>query len=154
MPEYDATATDYALALTLGYRFAASGALTCGIEGNLDLMSGNTMSGSGIDVCTGNSPSWCEVDKVLRLRGTMTNAFGAGNELTTSVGLVIVKGRSENGGGNYLDTTGRGVSVGVAWQKVGMPLRVDLNYDAVRDDNQDFYERDLDMVGLRVSYMF
>ncbi len=35
-----------------------------------------------------------------------------------------------------------------------MPLRVDLNYDAVRDDNQNFYERDLDMIGLRVSYMF
>ncbi len=154
VPEYDATATDYSLALTLGYRFAAAGALTYGIEGNLDLSSGNTMSGSGIDTCTGNSPSWCEVDTVLRLRGTMTNAFGAGNELTTSVGLVIVKGRSENGGGNYLDTTGRGVSVGVAWQKVGMPLRVDLNYDAVRDDNQNFYERDLDMIGLRVSYMF
>jgi len=65
-----------------------------------------------------------------------------------------VQGRSENGPGNYLDTTGRGISVGFAWQKDGMPVRIDLNYDAVRDDNQTAYERDLDMVGLRVSYMF
>jgi len=154
VPEYDATATDYSLALTLGYRFAASGALTYGIEGNLDVSSGNTMSGSGIDACTGNSPSWCEVDTVLRLRGTMTNVFGGGSELTTSVGLVMVQGRSENGELNYLSTTGRGFSIGLAWQKVGMPVRVDLNYDAVRDDNQTSFERELDMIGLRVSYMF
>ena len=154
VPEYDATATDYSLALTLGYRFAASGALTYGIEGNLDLSSGNTMSGDGIDACTGNSPSWCEADTVLRLRGTMTNAFGGGNELTTSLGLVMAKGRSENGGGNYLSTTGRGLSIGLAWQKDGTPLRIDLNYDRIRDDNQKAFERDLDMIGLRVSYMF
>ena len=36
----------------------------------------------------------------------------------------------------------------------GMPVRVDVNYDAIRDDNQPAYERDLDLVGLRVSYMF
>lgn len=154
VPEYDATATDYSLALTLGYRFAASGALTYGIEGNLDLGSGNTMSGEGIDTCTGNSPSWCEVDTVLRLRGTMTNSFGGGNELTASLGMVMVKGRTENGLAGYLSTTGQGVSLGLSWQKDGMPLRIDLNYDVVRNDNQDYFERDLDMIGLRVSYMF
>lgn len=154
VPFFDAKATDYSLALTLGYRFAASGPMTFGIESNLDLMSGNNMEDSGTPSCAGVSPSWCEVDAAFRLRGTMTNDLAGGNHLTTSLGVVVVQGRSENGPGNNLDTTGRGISVGFAWQKDGMPVRIDLNYDAVRDDNQTVYERDLDIVGLRVSYMF
>jgi hypothetical protein len=154
VPFYEARATDYSLALTLGYRFATSGPVTFGIEGNLDLMSGNNMADSGLASCTGVSPSWCEVDTALRLRGTMTSDLAGGNHLTTSLGLVVVKGRAESGPGNNVDTTGRGVSVGVAWERDGSPLRVDLNYDAIRSDNQTMYDRDLDMIGLRVSYMF
>lgn len=151
---FDAKATDYSLALTLGYRFAASGPLTFGIEGNLDLLSGKNMADGGLPSCAGTSPSWCEVESAFRLRGTMTNEMTGGSHLTTSLGVVVMQGRTENGGGNYLDTTGRGVSVGLAWQKDGMPIRIDLNYDAIRDDNQTAYERELNLVGLRVSYMF
>jgi hypothetical protein len=156
VPEYDASVTDFSLALTAGYRFASAGPMTYGIEGNLDLMSANTMSDSGTDACTGSSPSWCEIDAAFRLRGTLTADYVGGNRWTASLGAVVVQGRSENGGGNYLDTRGRGVSVGIAWERpdAGMPVRVDLNYDAVRDDNQPAYERELDMIGLRVSYMF
>jgi hypothetical protein len=151
---YDATATDVALALTAGYRFATAGNLTYGIEGNLDIMSGNLMSDS-IDACTDWSPTWCEVDAALRLRGTMASDLG-GSRLTASLGAVVVRGLAENGPGNYVDTTGRGLSVGVAWEKLdgSLPVRVDLNYDAIRHDNQTEYDRSLDMVGLRVSYMF
>ena len=35
-----------------------------------------------------------------------------------------------------------------------MPVRVDLNYDAIREDDANNYDRDLDMIGLRLSYMF
>lgn len=151
---YTATAADASLALTAGYRFAGSGALTFGIEGNLDILGGATMN-DGTDACTGSSPSWCTVDTVLRLRGTLTNQLANGGQLTSSLGVVMVKGVSENNPGNNLDTTGRGLSVGLGWQPAGgMPLRIDVNYDAIRDDNQPLYERDLDLVGLRVSYMF
>lgn len=151
---YTATATDASLALTAGYRFAGSGAQTYGIEGNLDILGGQTMN-DGTDACTGTSPSWCTVDTVLRLRGTLTNQLAGGAELTTSLGFVVVKGVSENNPGNNLDTTGRGLSVGLGWQPSGgMPMRIDVNYDAIRDDNQPLYERDLDLIGLRVSYMF
>ena len=104
---YTATATDASLALTAGYRFAGSDALTFGIEGNLDFLGGQTMN-DGTDACTGTSPSWCTVDTVLRLRGTLTNQLANGGQLTSSLGFVMVKGVTENGFGNYLDTTGRG----------------------------------------------
>lgn len=151
---YTATATDASLALTAGYRFAGSDALTFGIEGNLDILGGQTMN-DGTDACTGTSPSWCSVDTVLRLRGTLTNQLANGGQLTSSLGFVMVKGISENGPGNNLDTTGRGLSVGLGWQPTGgMPVRIDVNYDAIRDDNQPLFERDLDLIGLRVSYLF
>lgn len=156
VPEYDASVTDFSLALTAGYRFASAGPLTYGVEGNLDLMAGNVMEDNGTDACTGSSPSWCEVDAAFRLRGTLTADYVGGNRWTASLGVVVVQGLSENGGGNYLDTRGQGVSVGIAWERpdAGLPVRVDLNYDAVRDDNQPAYDRNLDMIGLRVSYMF
>ena len=151
---YTATATDLSLALTAGYRFAGPGALSYGIEGNLDILGGATMN-DGADACTGTSPSWCTVDTVLRLRGTLTNQLAGGGQLTWSLGAVVVKGVTENGPGNNLDTTGRGLSVGLGWQPAGgMPVRLDVNYDAIRDDNPPDYERDLDLVGLRVSYLF
>jgi hypothetical protein len=73
-----------------------------------------------------------------------------------SLGAVVVQGRLENGGGNYLDSVGRGVSVGVAWERLygGKPVRADLNYDSIQSDNNSDHDRSLDMVGLRVSYMF
>lgn len=150
---YTATATDVSLALTAGYRFAGSGPLTFGIEGNLDILGGATMS-DGTDACTGTSPSWCTIDTVVRLRGTLTTELANGSRLTSSLGAVMVKGISENGPGNNLDTTGHGLSIGLGWEPAAMPVRVDVNYDAIRDDNQPAYERDLDLIGLRVSYMF
>lgn len=150
---YTATATDVSLALTAGYRFAGTEKLSFGIEGNLDLLGGATMK-DGTDACTGTSPSWCTVDTVLRLRGTMTTQLAGGSSLTTSLGAVQVKGVSENGPGNNLDTTGHGLSIGLGWEAAGTPLRIDVNYDAIRDDDQPAYERDLDLIGLRVSYMF
>jgi len=155
VPGFDPTVTDFGLALTAGYRFATVGNLTYGFEGNLDLMGGKLM-GDYVDACEDESPTWCEVDAALRLRGTLSTDLANGSRLTTSLGAVVVRGRAEDGPGNYLDTTGRGLSIGVAWEKLDgrMPLRVDLNYDAVRKDNATAYERELDMIGLRLSYMF
>ena len=151
---YTAKANDVSLALTAGYRFAGSSDLSFGIEGNLDILGGKTMSGDN-DACTGSSPSWCSVDTVLRLRGTLTTELANGSRLTSSRGAVMVRGVSENGPGNNLDTTGRGVSIGLGWEpSAGLPVRVDVNYDSIKSDNQKAYERDLDLVGLRVSYMF
>lgn len=150
---YTATATDVSLALTAGYRFAGTEKLSFGIEGNLDLLGGATMK-DGTDACTGTSPSWCTIDTVLRLRGTLTTQLAGGSRLTSSLGAVLVKGVSENGPGNNLDTTGNGYSFGFGWEAAGQPVRVDLNFDVIRDDDQPAYERDLDLVGLRLSYMF
>jgi len=156
-PDDDFSATDYGLALTAGYRFAAVGNLTYGIEGNLDLMGGNRMSTSGgSDTCTNQSPSWCEVDAVLRLRGTFSTSLANGARLTTSLGAAVVRGLAEDGPDNYVDATGRGLSLGIAWEQVGsrVPVRVDLNYDAIHTDDANLYDRDLNMLGLRVSYLF
>lgn len=152
---YEPSATDFALALTAGYRFPSAGTLAYGIEGNLDLMSSKLMS-DVIDACASNGPTWCEVDAALRLRGTLTTDLSGGGRLTTSLGAVVVRGRAEDGPGIFVDATGRGISLGVAWEQVGgrVPVRVDLNYDAVRQDNTNNFDRELDMIGLRVSYMF
>lgn len=150
--DYTATATDVSLALTAGYRFSGAQQLAFGVEGNLDFPGGKTMS-DGTDACTGTSPSWCSIDVVLRLRSTLTAQLASG-ELTTSLGAVLVKGVSENGPGNNLDTTGRGISAGISFAPGELPVRFDLNYDTIKSDNQPAYERDLDLIGLRVSYMF
>lgn len=152
---YEPSATDYGIALTAGYRFASAGTLAYGVEGNLDLMSGKLMS-DGDDACTSVAPTWCEVDAVFRLRGTMTSELANGSRLMGSLGAAIVHGRAEDGPGTYVSTTGRGLSLGLSWEQVGgsVPVRVDLNYDAIREDDANNYDRDLDMIGLRLSYMF
>ena len=135
-PNYEPTATDYGLALTAGYRFASAGNLTYGVEGNLDLMSGKLMS-DGIDACNSAGPTWCEIDVTLRLRGTATTELANGARLMGSLGAAIVQGRAEDGAGVFVDAMGRGLSLGVSWENVGgnMPVRVDLNYDAIRIDD-------------------
>ena len=151
---YDAQATDTSLALTAGYRFAGDGLFTMGIEGNLDVLTGKTMN-DGTDACTGTSPSWCEVNSVVRLRATLTHDLANGSRLVSSAGVAVARGVTENGPGNNLDTVGRGLSFGLGWEQVGsLPVRVDVNYDAIKHDNQQAFDRKLDLVGLRVSYMF
>lgn len=152
---FEPSATDYALALTAGYRFPSAGTLAYGIEGNLDLMTGNLMS-DGSDACTSVAPTWCEVNATARLRGTMSSDLASGGRVTASLGAVMVSGRAEDGPDTYVDAIGRGLSFGVAWENLGggMPVRVDLNYDAIREDDANNYDRKLDMIGLRVSYMF
>ena len=156
VPSFEGTATDVSLALTAGYRFASADNLSYGIEGNLDFLGGRTMSDSSFDACAGISPSWCEVNTVFRLRGTLTSQLASGSLMTVSLGGVLVQGVSENGPGNNLDTTGNGLSLGLGWEQQGgaMPMRIDVNYDAIRNDDQPAYDRELDMFGLRVSYMF
>lgn len=155
VPGFEATATDYGLALTAGYRFASVGNLTYGFEGNLDIMAGKLMS-DYVDACTDESPTWCETDATLRLRGTLSTDLAGGARLMGSLGAALVQGRAEDGPGNYVDATGRGLSLGVSWEQVGgnLPVRVDVNYDAIRIDDANLYDRKLDMIGLRVSYMF
>ncbi|TAG20889.1 MAG: hypothetical protein EAZ40_09385 [Rhodobacterales bacterium] len=152
---FEPSARDFGLALTAGYRLASAGTLSFGVEGNLDLMSGKLMS-DGNNACASFAPTWCEVDVTARLRGTMSTELSGGSRLTSSLGAVVVRGRAEDGPGNFVSTIGRGLSLGVAWEQVGggLPVRVDLNYDSVKTDNANNFDRSLDMVGLRVSYMF
>ncbi len=152
---FEANATDLSLALTAGYRLPGSGALSFGVEGNLDLHTGKLMS-DGADACTSTSPTWCEVDATARLRLTIGSELAGGNTVTASLGAVAVSGRLEANPGDFRSSTGEGLSVGLAWEHLygGAPVRVDLNYDSIRSDSNPTYERSLDMVGLRVSYMF
>lgn len=148
---YEPTGRDAGLALTLGYRFPAAGTMAFGVEANLDLTSGKRMSNS----CASIGPAWCDVENILRLRGTMTFDLGEGGQLTTSLGAVRVGGVSEDNPLLFVDTVGRGVSVGLGWQaQGGMPLRYDLNIDRITSDDTPNYDRSLDLIGLRVSYMF
>lgn len=153
VPVVTSKGSDVSLALTAGYRFAGSGPLTYGVEGNLDILGGETLNGcrDGVAII---SPNWCTIETVARLRGTLTTELANGSRLTSSLGAVMVMGTSENSPGYHPDTTGHGLSLGFGWEPAAMPVRVDVNYDAIRDDNQPAYERDLDLMGLRVSYMF
>lgn len=155
-PDNEASGTEAALALTAGYRFAGANGLSYGIEGNLDIQAGGTMSFPGRDACTDFSPTWCAVDTVFRVRGTLGTTLATGDLLMASVGGVMVKGTAEDGPGNYVDTTGTGLSLGLSWQSgnVALPVRVDLNFDRINSDDADLFDRDLDLIGLRVSYMF
>lgn len=147
---YEPSGKDAGLALTLGYSFPASGNLSYGVEANLDLTSGKRMDQS----CISTGPAWCDVDSTLRLRGTFSTAVGSG-DLTVSLGAVMIKGVAEDGPGTFVDATGRGVSVGLALQGKGsLPLRYDLNIDRIISDDTPNYDRSLDVIGLRVSYMF
>lgn len=154
-PDYDMAVTDFGLALTAGYRFATVGTLTYGLEGNLDIQGGKRMSDGPAEACSGVTPSWCEIDTIARLRATVSSDLSSGNRWTASLGAAIVSGLAEDNPGVYVDTVGRGLSLGVAWEKTaGLPVRVDVNYDAIRKDDANNYTRDLDILGLRLSYMF
>lgn len=153
VPVVTSTVTDVSLALTAGYRFTASGPLTFGVEGNLDILGGETLNGCRDGVAIA-SPNWCTLETVARLRGTFTTELANGSRLTSSLGAVMVMGTSEISPGIHPDTTGHGLSLGFGWEPAAAPVRVDVNYDTIRDDDQPEYERDLDLIGLRVSYMF
>jgi hypothetical protein len=146
---YEVSGTDAGLALTLGYRFAGAGNLSYGVEGNLDVTSGKRMDQS----CASTGPAWCDIDRTFRLRGTVTGAAGGG-DFTASLGLVMIQGIAEDGPGTFVDATGRGLSLGLGWQGSAMPIRYDLNIDRITNDNTPNYDRSLNVVGLRMSYMF
>jgi hypothetical protein len=155
VPGFEGQATDTSLALTLGYRWPQAGVVFYGVEGNLDFHTGNLMNDS-VDACTSTSPTWCEVDSTARLRVTIGHELAGGSTVMAHIGAVAVSGRLEANPGDFRDSTGRGASVGVSWERLygAVPLRVDLNYDSIRSDSNPTYERSLDMIGLRVSYMF
>ena len=75
-------------------------------------MEANTLN-TWIDACTNFSPTWCEVDTVLRLRATLTTGLGNGM-VTPSPGAAAIRGRAKAGGEDYVDATGQGLSLGVA----------------------------------------
>ncbi len=155
-------ATDYSLALTAGYRFASPGTLHFGIEGNLDVFDGKTMFDDtfqdiGRAACDNAAPTWCSIDTVLRLRGTVSTDLANGSRVMASIGAVAVQGWGEQGNSDYKDTHGTGMSWGLSWEappSLGAPVRVDVNWDSIKNDNLERFDQTLDMVGLRMSYMF
>ncbi|MCB6179855.1 porin family protein [Rhodobacter sp. Har01] len=155
VPDFEAEATDLSLALTAGYRLSQTGTMFYGVEGNLDLHTGKLMS-DGADACTSTSPTWCEVNATARLRATFGTTLSGGSTVMASLGFAAVSGRLEANPGDYRDSVGRGTSVGVSWERLygAHTVRMDLNYDRINTDDDPTYDRSLDMVGLRVSYMF
>jgi hypothetical protein len=151
VPEFEAKAVDVSLALTAGLRTSNG----FGIEANADILSSNLMEIDGSEACNGQSPTWCEIGSIVRLRGTASTSLDDGSQLMVSGGLVRVTGVSENNPGNLLDTIGQGISFGLSWQMANKPMRIDVNYDIISNDsNSDFYERNLEVSGIRLSYMF
>lgn len=154
---FTADGRDYSIALTAGYRFATGAPLSFGIEGNLDALTGKTMADpSGREACDNASPTWCEVDTVLRLRGTVSGLLANGSRIMASAGPVVVSGRAEEHNSSFKTTRGDGMSLGLSWENANdaFPVRIDLNVDRIRNDNLPPFSRTLDMVGLRASYMF
>lgn len=98
---------------------------------------------------------------MLRSRGALATDLANGSRVTGWLGLVSVSGLAEDGPATFADTTGTGPSLGEGWRGVAwkaaqasLPQRVDVNYDWITSDDADRYERDLDMVNLRMSCMF
>lgn len=153
---FQATSTDFAFALTAGYRWSLPNTAFWGVEANVDFGTGELMSDDGIDACTDISPDWCNIDSVARLRATYGRDLANGTTLMGSFGLAAAQGRLEVNPGDYRDATGTGISVGVAWEKPlgGHAVRVDLNYDFIDDDNHPTYPRELEILSIRASYMF
>ena len=153
---FNLTATNLSLALTAGYRIAQSKGLSYGIEGNLDVHTGKLMKDGPAEGCSNFTPSWCEINSSLRVRGTLSKKLAAGNTLMASLGFVVVSGRLEANPSDYRDSIGRGPSIGISWEHPmgNHGLRMDLNYDLIKTDNNPTYDRSLDMIGLRISYMF
>ena len=156
VPSFVATSTDAALALTAGYRWQQMGAGYWGVEVNLDFASGELMADGSQDACTDVSPDWCNIDTVARLRATYSHGMGDGSMLMGSFGLAAVRGRLEQNPSEYVDATGTGLSLGIAWEKPfgDRAMRFDLNYDVINEDDHPTYPRELDIIGIRASYMF
>lgn len=153
---FQATSTDFSLALTAGYRLPQMGAGFWGVELNLDFATGELLADGNQDACTNVSPNWCNIDGIARLRATYGHGLGDGSMLMGSLGVASVRGRLEQNPGEYVDATGTGFSLGVAWEKPlgDRAVRLDLNYDFIDDDDHPTYPRELEIIGLRVSYMF
>jgi len=156
VPSEKLNSTDPALAFTVGYRWSMANTLFYGVEGNLDVQSGDTMTHGVATGCTSMTPAWCEVDSIARLRLTLGKDLGNGNSIMGSLGVAAARGRLEASPSSYVDAVGQGSSVGLAWQHAfaQRSVRFDLNYDRINVDDMPTYERSLDIVGLRVSVMF
>lgn len=141
----------------LGYRFEYSARSSLSVEGSIDATTQNLMAyDSGVDACTDNSPGWCEVHAVARLRGVYGFSLSNGIEILSMAGAASVVGIAEDGPGNYADTTAFGYTLGVGAQKqtsLGM-ARLELTYDNFDGSTPNNYEKTLEILSLRAVLMF
>ena len=68
----------------------------------------------------------------------------------------MVNGLLENGPGTYVSGRGLGYSVGLGAEKqvAKGTMRIEAIYDVITTDNRPMYDRDLDILSLRASFIF
>lgn len=142
----------------LGYSWPAGANNSIGVEATLDLTTKNLMEGSTYpgDACTNNSPDWCEVHSIARLRGVYTVALPSGLELLGTAGVARASGVAEDGPGNYPDTSATGFTLGFGGQRdMGTgSMRVELTYDKLDNADPEAFDKSLRIISLRATYLF
>jgi opacity protein-like surface antigen len=149
--------TDVSFGGVLGYRWDLAAGQSIGVEGTADFFSGERMSCDlGADACTSVSPDWCGLDSIARLRGVYGVTLGNRFEVFSMAGVSMVNGLAEDGPGVFVDTGGTGYTLGLGAQKaMGTgTLRVELTYDRLGNTDADVFEKNLEVISLRSSFLF
>lgn len=142
----------------LGYRTDLTKGQFLSAELNLDFAVDGEMSYSnGADSCSSQSPDWCDIDALGRIRGVYGLPVGSGYDFIASAGLAIASGVAEDGPGVYVDTVGVGYTVGIGAQRqfsAGMTGRIEIIYDSIGNTDPDEFDKTLENIGLVTSLVF
>lgn len=149
---------DFSVGGIVGYGFALQNGANIAVEGTLDVTTGNTFSDdiNVGDACTNNSPDWCEVDAIARVRGVYGTTMANGYEVLSMAGIAAVSGRAEDGPANFADTTAVGYTLGVGLETDfrNSSIRYELTYDNFDEHSPEAFDKDLEIISLRVAFMF
>lgn len=149
---------DAFLGVVLGYRFSHDDQSWFGVEGTLDGTTGQRMTTVGVPVesCSDESPDWCEVRGIARVRGVYGAKVTSDIEVLSMVGVAAVAGLAEDGPGNYVDTTATGLTIGVGGQRPmgGGMGRLEFVYDRFEGSNPGDFEKTLEIFSLRTVFTF
>ena len=142
----------------VGYTFETNTEYSTAIEVSVDGAMADTLEsteGYG-PACGDYSPHWCEIDTVVRLRSLVKRRVNEDWSIVGSLGGVMVNGLLENGPGTYVSGRGLGYSVGLGAEKqvAKGTMRIEAIYDVITTDNRPMYDRDLDILSLRASFIF
>ena len=148
---------DLSFGAVVGYKSSLSNGGFWAAEVTVDLLTGGTLEYPfGAQACTNQSPDWCEVKTLARLRGVYGVPISDTKNIIYSAGIAYVEGRGEDGPFNYLHTTSTGFTLGIGLERESGKgtMRYEAVYDRFEGANPDDFDKTLEIVSLRLSYLF